>query len=1055
MTQGLVGRTLDHYRIDALLGEGGMGAVLKAHDVTLQRDVAIKVMHPQFAQRPNFRERFLQEARTAARMDHPGVVQVYDFGQARSLLYIVMEFIPGSNLRHMLQDLRDTNQWIVLPEAIQLVRQVCLAINYAHQRGVLHRDIKPDNIMLKPEPTEELPYRPVLTDLGLAKLLEGGMMTQEGTSMGTPAYMSPEQAMGEETDARSDVYSLGVLLYELTVGNLPFPIKTLTQAIRYHTKEPPPPPRSVRSDLPQRVEWIILRAMEKNPTDRFPDAGAMADALAETLPAATEAAVAPTAMAGTVSLMTQYQQSLVEQRGTSILGEFAEPPADMHQDSISILAPDGTTHSVPIEAEEMVIGRDPSCNLMLDEQKVSRQHARIQFDGTNYSVTDLDSTNGTYLGTTKLLPGMPETWKPDMALRIGDTWLRLQRTERPTGTVMRSDGTMVSPGLILSSSGPGRVGVFMEESQLSVEPGGSVAVSAIIVNQGPVVDHFQVSITGLPAEWLPVAPPVIRLLPGAQQAVQMPITPPRSPKSRAGRYPMAVRVTSQDAPDQIAEVKATLTVAPYSQFSSELQPQRVRAGKTGQVTVQNRGNMQQTFNLTFQDRADELVFEPPQAQLNVSEGQVAAAEFSLASRRIRWIGGVKTHPFSVHVKSSDDEVQTHEGEAAIRGMIPAWIPPVLIFLCVIAAAAAVLFYSWQSTQDAQATQTAIAALQGAAATQTALALAGESAAQAATATAEALAGANQATIEAATATATWLDGDDDRDGLTNRQELELGTLPSKRDTDEDGLDDNEELNRGTDPLNPDSDGDGLKDGTEVSGGLDPLNPDTDSDGTPDAADEHPGEVPTATPDLGATAQVEASQTAAAQAVLDATAAAIAAGTATAQAQATQAAADAAGATATAQAVATAGVQATATAKAAATATAQAQTMANFVGNWVNTDSNTSGMTRLIIAKVNDTTVSFHGYGKCTPTDCDWGTINVPLASPKLVGTYHLSYKAMRVTVQRSGNQLLAEVFNDYTEADGRTDRTNNYVMKKQLLILPMPTLKIIVTPMIILPTSTP
>jgi len=237
--------------------------------------------------------------------------------------------------------------------------------------------------------------------------------------------------------------------------------------------------------------------------------------------------------------------------------------------------------------------------------------------------------------------------------------------------------------------------------------------------------------------------------------------------------------------------------------------------------------------------------------------------------------------------------------------------------------------------------------------------------------------------------------------------------------------------------------------------LDPLNPDTDSDGTPDAADEHPGEVPTATPDLGATAQAEASQTAAAQAVLDATAAAIAAGTATAQAGATQAAADAAGATATAQAVATAGAQATATAKAAATATAQAQTMANFVGNWVNTDTNTGGMTRLIIAKVNDNTVSFHGYGKCTPTDCDWGTIDVPLTSPKLVGTYHLSYKSTRITVQRSGNQLLAEVFSDYTEADGRTDRTDNYVMKKQLLILPLPTLKIILTPMIILPTSTP
>jgi len=243
MMKELIGQSLDRYQIVSLLGEGGMGAVFKARDITLQRDVAVKIMHPQFARRPDFRERFLQEARTAARLDHPGIVQVFDFGQARSHLYIVMEFIPGDNLRQMLQGLSSTNQWIVLAEAIQIVQQVSLALDYAHQQGVLHRDIKPDNVMLKPKPTDALPYRPVITDLGLAKLHEGGVMTVEGTSMGTPAYMSPEQAMGQATDARSDVYSLGILLYELAVGQLPFPVKTITEAIRYHTKEPPPPPR--------------------------------------------------------------------------------------------------------------------------------------------------------------------------------------------------------------------------------------------------------------------------------------------------------------------------------------------------------------------------------------------------------------------------------------------------------------------------------------------------------------------------------------------------------------------------------------------------------------------------------------------------------------------------------------------------------------------------------------------------------------------------------------------------------------------------------------------
>ena len=147
----------DRYHLDAELGQGGMGVVYRAQDTLLGRDVAIKILHPRFARRPDFRERFLQEARAAAALDHPGIVRVHDFGEAQTYLFIVMEFIPGDDLRRMLQDLKASGQWIVLPEATQLVGQICLAIDYAHQQGVFHRDIKPDNVMLKPEVGEGLP----------------------------------------------------------------------------------------------------------------------------------------------------------------------------------------------------------------------------------------------------------------------------------------------------------------------------------------------------------------------------------------------------------------------------------------------------------------------------------------------------------------------------------------------------------------------------------------------------------------------------------------------------------------------------------------------------------------------------------------------------------------------------------------------------------------------------------------------------------------------------------------------------------------------------------
>jgi serine/threonine protein kinase len=160
----------------------------------------------------------------------------------------------------------------MLSEAILLGKQIASAMDYAHQKGVLHRDIKPGNIMLKPEEAEGLPYRPIITDLGLAKLAEGGVITTDGSSMGTPAYMSPEQALGESLDARSDVYSLGILLYELCTGYLPFAAKTISGAIKYHSKETPPSPHTLRPDLPHNIEAIILKALQKDPEERFQDA---------------------------------------------------------------------------------------------------------------------------------------------------------------------------------------------------------------------------------------------------------------------------------------------------------------------------------------------------------------------------------------------------------------------------------------------------------------------------------------------------------------------------------------------------------------------------------------------------------------------------------------------------------------------------------------------------------------------------------------------------------------------------------------------------------------
>src|SRR5512142_1008765 len=435
----LIGETVGSYRIDRLLGEGGMGSVYQAYDLSLERVVAIKFIHPHLARRLDFQQRFIQEARIMARLDHPGIIRVYMLGKEGDQLFLPMEFIKGGNLRQLLDKMIQDKKWIPQNEAILLVKQLCDVVEYTHQHGVLHRDIKPANLMLKPETTDGLPFRVVLTDLGLAKLLEGLGITQEGTSLGTPAYMSPEQASGQTTDRRSDVYSLGILLYELTVGRLPFQINSITEAARYHVQVQPPSPRSLCPEMSTTLEQTILKALEKDPNNRYPTAAALGTALAGLMSPATEIidpahpvdslvtefqeSLVAQGRPEAVSLITVLEKEAVEPRGDSVFGTKSVPPAA--QARIQVVEKDKTSRVVPLSSSTATIGRDKDNVIVLDDNKASRRHAQVTWDGLEYYVMDLDSTNGTYLENTKLLPGVAEVWKPNQNLRIGDAWMRL------------------------------------------------------------------------------------------------------------------------------------------------------------------------------------------------------------------------------------------------------------------------------------------------------------------------------------------------------------------------------------------------------------------------------------------------------------------------------------------------------------------------------------------------------------------------------------------------------------------------------------------------------
>ena len=278
MTDSLIGQTLGKYTIKEKIGRGGMAEVYKAYQKNLDRYVAVKVMHSFLIdfEEENFLKRFSREAKTMASLNHPHIVRVYDFDSfgPRSH-YLVMDYVSGGSLKERLEALAAAGKRMSLAQSIKIITQIADALAYAHHRDMVHRDIKPANILL--DKNEE----PYLTDFGIVKMVGGQTMgyTATGALIGTPAYMSPEQALGKPGDKRSDLYSLGIMLFQMVTGKLPFNADTPLAVAMKHVSEQVPLPVKFNPDVPPMLQSIILKALAKEPNDRFQTVGEMAVAL--------------------------------------------------------------------------------------------------------------------------------------------------------------------------------------------------------------------------------------------------------------------------------------------------------------------------------------------------------------------------------------------------------------------------------------------------------------------------------------------------------------------------------------------------------------------------------------------------------------------------------------------------------------------------------------------------------------------------------------------------------------------------------------------------------
>lgn len=780
-----IGQTFGQYRIEALLGAGGMGQVFRGVHNLLDRPAAIKVMLANFAARPDFQARFLQEAKAAAALRHPNIVEVYDYGEQNHVLYMVMEFMNDGPLSALVR--RHGGKQLPLPLVLDLCSQVAEGLAAAHAMQVVHRDIKPANLLLRRmpgPPSGREQYTLKINDFGLARLMEGGVETATGAPMGTLAYMSPEQCMGlRQIDGRSDLYALGVVLYELATGYQPFQINGITDALYKHVNVTPPSPREMRPDLPPVLEEIIMRCLAKKAEERYATGTELATALQGVLGNTGEATMTSTQRQSVTRTTFEAPGSAssapVPPRLTTMPG-YSDLPR------VRAVDQDGRTlQVVEVRPQGITVGRQEGNDIVLLSQGVSRKHLQIDWDGRQVTVKDLGSSNGTLLGDLRLMPQVGQTWEERQVIRVGSFWLRLEGpsapmthmgqapqpvpqqmsrsvTARYSATTVPNSGASYPQGSY--TQGPpslanSRIGLSVTPKTLSITPGQPAHVQISLTNQGATVDWFTVTVEGVPAAWVQGAGQEVQLNPGMQETAGLVVNVARQPANRAKDYPVIIRARSRELPQEYSQTTSTWIVQPFKEEAMRLEPRR--ASGRGQadyaLLLSNGGNVAARYQLNGDDDERQLSYEFRHNPLDLDAGQEARVPLKVRGRR-RFIGQEQRLPFQLHASQAPNTPgQVVAGEFVNRALLPRWVVPAFLAFVLVAGGALGVFAgliplpksgnSGAATPDIRATLTAL--VQGGANTATVSAMSGQ-----ATATAQANASATAGSQSSGNATAT-------------------------------------------------------------------------------------------------------------------------------------------------------------------------------------------------------------------------------------------------------------------------------------------------------------
>lgn len=584
ISEKLIGKNIGPYTLEDALRPGKTGQTFRAVADKTLITVALKILHPQGGASNEFQNQFFAELETLVSLEHNHIARVLNYGEDQNFHYQVSEFVNDGSLSTWLQRQTREGARPDLRMALDFMRQASDGLAFAHRKGVVHGEIEPENILL--QATAGGSYRVKLSDFAIARLVANASAQASNDDAGpvnSPKYISPEQCMGKEGDDRSDVYSLGVVMYHVFTGLVPFEVRNLGEAANKHVYDQPTPLRDIRPELRPDLEAIVMRCLRKMPVER-----PSAEEIRDTLQAILD------------DLFPSLSATRAFDRGERprVTPVIPAPSGRSDAPRITVVDAQGQVLQVlELTGQPLTIGREVSNTLTLAGDTVSRHHARVEFDGREVLVTDLSSSNGSMLIGSALengrLPKLePTVWSWLGVLQIGTYWLKL---EQPSG-----------------AAGANRIAVALERDVLSLIPGQAMTLKVTLANLGALVDHLDLSVDGVPPYWIVPQDAPIQLNPNTQASALMTILVPRVSESRAGKYRVIVRAKSTELEDDAGgAANALWTVQGFAQSSLAVRPNNLNSKRKAvyNTVIKNEGNIPVRYVVSAEDDSTKLQFK--------------------------------------------------------------------------------------------------------------------------------------------------------------------------------------------------------------------------------------------------------------------------------------------------------------------------------------------------------------------------------------------------------------------------------------------------------------